>query len=178
MNYVAIYLLSTLSCISISICSKQLFAQTDYRNFEVYDSEFFTMLYPPTWSIWSYTGVSVSPGNTGVSIGKGPPVNNTANSDSATPVIMVTVMPIQQGTGFDLNKFIDERYSPINQKEGGMYSVVDTTTSVSGLPARKVTYNYEMNIDGTMFSAHGIAVYAMNNYHFYYVIFQGPLSSY
>lgn len=96
-------------CTFLSLVTDSAWSQTDYRTFTLYDTELFSILYPPTWSIWAYHGASTdSGGEVGVTIARGAP---NGSAPFTSPLIEVTVIPSMPCCGLDtwtaLNKDLD-----------------------------------------------------------------------
>lgn len=138
-------------------------AQTDYRNFNSYDSKYFSLLFPPAWHVWNSTGAYGQPGATQVTIGKEIPANNIIDISNFPTKIEVTINPgevIGITSEIALSSWIDESYSPQSQRNHGMYTVQNTPISLSGIPAHKVTYNIDYHCGGSTIPIYNMVIFA------------------
>lgn len=146
-------------------------AQTDYRNFNSYDSKDFSVLYPHSWHIWNSTGTYSQPGTTQITIGKETPgnfsisfanISNTINIVDFPTKIEMTVISFRV-TGFQsddvLTSWIEKSYSPQSQRQYGIYAVQDIPTTISDMSAHKITYNKDYLCNGSRIPTQNMIIY-------------------
>lgn len=182
MRHIAsIAILIPLAVVMFFVLSQLVLAQSDYRNFSIYNSKHFSILFPPSWHIWNSTGTYSQPGTTQITLGKELSENQVVDINNFLTKIEVTVIP-STNTGINsediLSSWIDKAYSPQNQRTYGLYTLGNNPVELSGFPAHKITYNIDYNCGGSNISTHNVLIYAYspNSENTYAISFIEPTS--